>query len=91
MEKRIISALALVCVGLFVPYWPLALLGVLLLVLSGRWFLATLCALLLDVAYGQPIGIFHIVVLPFTLLVLCLLLLRMVIVPYLRPGSPKQL
>lgn len=77
--------------GLFISYWPLALCGVLALIFFGRWFAAMGCGLLLDVAYGPPVGIMHLLLLPFTFCALFLVLIRIVIFPYLRPRSHERI
>ena len=55
-------------VGFLLPFWPLTAVGVLLAALSGRWFFAILLGLLIDVAYGAPVGRFYFLYVPFTLL-----------------------
>lgn len=47
------------------PLWPLSLLGVLLAALSGRWIFALFMGLLLDLAWGNPLGAWSYVYLPF--------------------------
>jgi hypothetical protein len=58
---------AFAAAGFLLPLWPLSLAGIVLAALSGRWFFAILFGLLLDIAYGAPIGRWHFLYFPFTL------------------------
>ena len=58
---------ALVAGGFLLPLWPLSVAGIILAALSGRWLCAVLLGLLLDSAYGAPIGRWHFIYFPFTL------------------------
>ncbi len=53
--------------GLFVPMWPLCVIGILIAALSGRWVFAILTGLLIDLAWGAPQGMFAVVYVPFAL------------------------
>jgi hypothetical protein len=68
----IIASCLLVGAGFLIPLWPLAALGILLAAASGRYFVAIALGLLLDVAYGAPVGSMHFMYAPFTLLALCI-------------------
>jgi hypothetical protein len=67
--ERWIFALSFVlaAAGFLLPFWPLELAGVLLAALSGHWIFAVGLGLLLDLAYGAPVGRFEFLYLPFTL------------------------
>jgi hypothetical protein len=52
--------------GFLLPLWPLCVLGVALLSLWGRWFVALVVGLLLDLAWGAPVGLAHFLYFPFT-------------------------
>lgn len=69
--------IALACAGFLVPFWPLSALAVALLALWGRWFIAIVVGLLLDLAWGAPLGIAHFLYFPFTLLAALLALARL--------------
>jgi hypothetical protein len=64
-------------VGFFVPFWPLSALCVVLLALSGRWFVAVLMGLFFDLAWGAPLGWAHYVYAPFMLLAVAAALVRL--------------
>ncbi len=57
----------LAALGFVLPFWPLSALGIALIALMGRWFLAVAVGLLLDLAWGAPIGLVHYLYFPFTL------------------------
>lgn len=57
----------LAAAGFLLPFWPLSALGILLLAFSGRFILAIALGLLLDIAYGAPVGRFHFLYFPFTI------------------------
>jgi hypothetical protein len=71
-----VVALALLCAGLFVPFWPIAVVGVLLLSCTGRWIAAIGAGIVLDVLWGSPTGMLSLLHIPYTLLGLCGFLLR---------------
>jgi hypothetical protein len=63
--------------GFLVPFWPLALFGVALCALSGRYFFALFLGLLLDLAWGVPTGLLHYLYFPFAILALVCALARL--------------
>lgn len=63
---------ALIGTGFLLPLWPLSLAGVALAALSGRWIFGLLMALLLDVAWGAPMGLAQYLYFPFTIAALLL-------------------
>lgn len=77
-------ALALFILGFLIPWWPLTLLGLILLAMGGRWVPAFLCAFFLDVVYGVPPGHLHILPFPFTFLVCVMLIVQLLLVRYVR-------
>jgi cell shape-determining protein MreD len=84
-------AVILIFLGLASLYWPLLLCAIAIFGVYGRWFLAILCGLLMDVIYAPVIGIAHVFILPFTFFAVLFVLARMLIFPHLRPGSPYHL
>lgn len=58
---------ALAALGFLLPLWPLSVLGVVLMAAWGRWFFAILMGILLDLAWGAPVGLAHFLYFPFTL------------------------
>ncbi len=68
----------LAAVGFLLPLWPLSLLGIALAALSGRWVFAIAIGVLLDLAYGAPLGTLHYLYFPFTLAAVVLSLVRYV-------------
>ena len=63
-------AFVIAAAGFLLPFWPLEVLGVLILALSGHWLWGVFVGLLLDIAYGAPTGHFHVLLFPFTILAL---------------------
>lgn len=56
--------------GFLVPFWPLSVAGVALAALSGRWIFGVSTGLLLDLAWGAPVGTYHYFFFPFTIVAL---------------------
>lgn len=56
-----------VALGFLAPFWPLMLLGIALCALFGRPVVAIALGLLCDIAYGTPLGVWHVLYFPFTL------------------------
>ncbi len=67
---------AIAAMGYLLPFWPLAVVGVLIATLSGRYVFGVVMALMLDVAWGVPTGILHYLYFPFTLLAFAAILAR---------------
>lgn len=87
--------LALACAtaaaGFLLPLWPLGLVGVAIAVLSGSTFSPVFIALLLDIAYGTPVGSLHALYFPFTIFALACIAARYVSSAYVRKGSNNTL
>jgi|GEM_PF-1577885 len=58
---------ALAAGGFLLPLWPLSLLAIIVAAVWGRWVFAIIIGLLLDLAWGAPIGLVHYFYFPFTL------------------------
>ncbi len=71
-KRSILTLVIALCAvaGFAVPCWQLAILAVLAAAISGRYALAVCLGLLLDIAYGVPVGVLHALLFPFTLLAL---------------------
>jgi hypothetical protein len=67
---------ALAAIGFLLPLWPLSALAVVLMSAWGRWLFAISVGLLLDLAWGAPVGLVHYVYFPFTLLAVVTALVR---------------
>ncbi len=67
--ERWIFALSflLAAAGFLLPFWPLELAGVLLAAFTGHSIFAIALGLLLDLAYGAPVGRFQFLYMPFTI------------------------
>jgi hypothetical protein len=63
-----ILALLLITASFFVSIWPLAVAGLVLLLLLRFFILALLLGLCLDLIYGAPSGLPSVLALPFTFL-----------------------
>ena len=86
-----VGALVLILLGMLLPLWPLAVLGGLLLVLSGQWVLAIVSGLFLDLLWGQPVGAFSFVILPMTLGMAAMACARLIALRYMRSKMPDRL
>lgn len=75
---------AVAALGFLLPFWPLSVLGILLAAASGRYVAAIAIGLLLDVAYGAPVGHWRPLYVPFTLLALVTSILRYYLSSYFR-------
>ncbi|HEY5383168.1 MAG TPA: hypothetical protein VIJ88_01270 [Candidatus Paceibacterota bacterium] len=92
-SSRWIAALsfALAATGFLLPSWPLSLVGIVLAALSGRWLFAIMLGLLLDIAYGAPVGRWHFLYFPFTLAALVSAGAHYYLIKYLRQTSKDTL
>ena len=82
---------ALAAVGFLLPLWPLTLMGIAIAALSGRWIFAVIIGLLLDVAYGTPVGRWHFLYFPFTIFAFVAALIRYYASAYIRKSSRNTL
>ncbi len=71
-----------------VPFWPLSVLGIVLIVLSGHWFVGLVVGILLDLASGTPVGPVQHLYFPFTILAVVLALARWWAAGYFIDRSP---
>lgn len=78
----------LTALGFLLPFWPLSLLGVALAALSGRWIFATIMALLVDIAWGRPTGLWALLFFPLTFCTLLLVVGRAFGERYLLDRKP---
>lgn len=86
------ALIALWAAGFLIPLWPLSVLGVVLVALLGRWFLALLLGLVLDLAWGAPPGMLHFLLFPMTLCAILAALVRLVASKYfISAGPPERL
>ncbi len=83
--------LACVAASFLFSWWPLAAIGIIFAVIVGRWPLAIILGLMLDIIYGAPLGMMHILVFPFTIFAILGALVRTFLASYLRKGSPVTL
>ena len=60
----------LVAAGFLLPFWPLSVAGIASCALSGRWIFSVVMALLVDVAWGAPLGTAQFLYFPLTLFAL---------------------
>lgn len=83
---------ALSALGFLVPWWPLSVAGLALMALWGGWFAAVLTGLLLDLAWGAPVGLSHFLYFPFALCAVLFSLVRIAAVKYfIDRGLPERL
>ena len=92
-SKRASIALAflIIAAGFLFGFWPLALVGVVLAVALGHWVSALLFGLLLDVAYGVPVGFFHFVYFPITLFAVVSVIVRSALMGRIRTTQTDTL
>lgn len=90
---RWIWAVSFICAaaGFLLPWWPLSVVGILLAAFAGRYFFAIALGLLLDVAYGAPVGRWHVLYFPFALLGIAAAAVRYWGVRYVRRGPRDTL
>jgi hypothetical protein len=90
--SRLIYALSFIIAGagFLLPFWPLCIVGVLIAALSGRFIFAIFMGLLLDVAWGAPVGILHYIYFPFTILALVGALLQRLSGKYFLDRTPPD-
>lgn len=74
--------IALAAIGFLLPFWPLSALCICMLALGGRWFVAVMLGLVLDLAWGTPVGAVHELFLPFTELAAVSALVRIAAADY---------
>lgn len=76
--KRLLDilALALMVLGVLVSNWMFAAVGLVLAAVLGRWFMALFFGMLLDVMYGAPYGRFQALHVPFTIIAIFLICVR---------------
>ncbi len=87
----IAASFALAALGFVFGFWPLSVAGIVLAALAGRWVTALLLGLLMDIAYGTPVGYLHVLFFPFALLALLCILARHLWLHHLRPGPVDRL
>lgn len=93
-STRLLVALCFVlaAMGFLLPFWPLSALGILIAALAGRFLFAIGVGLLLDIAYGTPVGTLQVLWFPFTLFAVISLILRLLAKRYLMGrGQPETL
>lgn len=73
--------------GLIVPWWPLSLLGVLTYAVIGRWFIALVLALFLDLVFGTPTNLWRHILFPFVFVALAVALMRAFLARHVRDRS----
>jgi drug/metabolite transporter superfamily protein YnfA len=78
------GSFALAAAGFLLPFWPLSVLGIALAAFTGRWMLAIALGLLLDIAYGAPVGQWHLLYIPFTLTALACIFGHYIASRYMR-------
>lgn len=88
----LLLALACAALAVLVPYWPLALLSVLVAALGGEWAAAIAIGIFFDILYGRPPGGWlHAIAFPFTILAAALSLARRFAARYLRRERQEYL
>jgi len=86
----LIGSLLLIA-GFVFSFWPLGLLGLLLAAAVGQYGFAIVIGLLMDIGYGAPIGQWHFLYVPFTLLSFILCVLHYLLSAYFREGGIERL
>ena len=78
------GSFALAAGGFLISFWPLSIVGIGLAAFTNRWILAIALGLLLDIAYGAPVGKWHVLFMPFTIVALVCIFLYYVASRYMR-------
>jgi hypothetical protein len=86
----IACSFALAALGFLLPLWPLSALGVALASGAGYWVFGVGVGLLLDIAWGAPPGVLHVVLFPFALFALLVALIRMLALRYVFTKIPQE-
>ncbi len=86
----ITSSFALAAFGFLIPLWPLSAIGVALAAGAGYWMFGVGVGLLLDVAWGTPPGILHILFFPFTIFAVLAALARVIALRYFFTKTPQE-
>ncbi len=81
---------ALATGGFLLPFWPLEVVGIMLLGLAGHPIYAVGLGLLLDLAYGAPTGHLHPLLFPFTALAIVMIGARYFGRKYFFDVSPQD-
>jgi len=81
---------ALTLGGFLLPFWPLCAAGIVALAVWGRWLIAIMLGLLLDVAWGPAPGLLHYLYLPFTALAASAALVRLIGSKYFINRAPPE-
>ena len=76
--------------GFLLGWWPLSVVGILILGLSGRWWFAVPIGMLFDLAYGTPLGALHYLYIPFTLVALVSIVVRSWSLKYVFSQSVQE-
>jgi hypothetical protein len=82
-----IISLALLAAGFLFSFWPLSAVGLLLAAATGQYAIAIVIGLILDVLYGAPVGRWHFVHVPFTLLSLLACFAHYYLSAFMRKGD----
>lgn len=87
----LLLVLVLCCFGLLVPFWGCYAVALALLIFEGYVVLSITLAVGVDLLFGPPVGIFHIVFAPFTCMTILALSIRFFFVLNLRDRSTMAL
>ncbi len=91
-NKKIVYAACflLTASGFLLSWWPLAIAGVIIAALLGSYIFALFVGLLLDLAYGAPLGLMHYLFFPCTLTAALSIAARVVGMRYLFQKAPQE-
>ncbi len=91
VSKRFLTLLALLGIvfGVLFSFWSLSILSLLLMAVVGSWGVAIASAFFLDLLWGQPLGFFHALVLPWTVCILVVLIFRYMLSKYVHSHEQK--
>lgn len=86
------ASIILAALAIAIPYWPLAVLAILVAALGGQWPLAICLGILFDLLYGRPpAGMLHTLAFPMTILALIAALAQRFVKKYLRRERQEYL
>ncbi len=78
-------------VGIVFSFWPLCAAALVVAAVSGQYFAAVSIGLVMDIVYGAPVGHWHWVYAPFTLLSCVMALSHFWLIGRLREGDTGRL
>ena len=84
-------AVGLALLGLLLPFWGFVCIALIIAVVAGNWPLALTLGVCADILYGHPVGMLHVLAIPFTLGAIVLLSTRYFFMTQMRDQGQNRL